>query len=193
MTLLNLQKWLEAQSDGDWEHEYSVKISTTDNPGWSISIPIVRTSLEDYIYEHDSFIDDMDWYKISSNGKYFTSYCSLNRIEYVIEFFLNDFFKMSNRKDVIYSIFYQHRLENSLDIFLPLQAISIDYQTFLVISLEEDFINEIKVKNVQEFEMLENLNEENLKNIVLGLINKKVQYKSEMFYDSPAIVIQSNV
>lgn len=30
-----LQKWYKSQCDGDWEHEYGIKIETVDNPGWS--------------------------------------------------------------------------------------------------------------------------------------------------------------
>lgn len=33
--------------DGDWEHEYSVRITNLDNPGWAVSIPLAETSLEE--------------------------------------------------------------------------------------------------------------------------------------------------
>ncbi|MFE2849501.1 Imm53 family immunity protein, partial [Streptomyces scopuliridis] len=29
-----LQNWYTQQCDGDWEHEWGVKIATLDNPGW---------------------------------------------------------------------------------------------------------------------------------------------------------------
>lgn len=41
-----LQDWYHSNCDGDWEHEYSIKIENVDNPGWSVSIPIAGTSLE---------------------------------------------------------------------------------------------------------------------------------------------------
>ncbi|MBL1230376.1 immunity 53 family protein [Enterococcus sp. BWB1-3] len=43
--LLWLQKWYQDQCDGDWEHLYGVKIDNIDNPGWSVSIDLVDTSL----------------------------------------------------------------------------------------------------------------------------------------------------
>jgi hypothetical protein len=41
-----LQKWYRAQCDGDWEHQFGIKIGTLDNPGWSVRIELMATSLE---------------------------------------------------------------------------------------------------------------------------------------------------
>jgi hypothetical protein len=41
-----LERWYEAQCDGDWEHEFGPRIETLDNPGWSIEIPLEGTLLE---------------------------------------------------------------------------------------------------------------------------------------------------
>jgi len=41
-----LQKWYQSQCDGDWEHQYGIKISTLDNPGWDLKIDICGTDLE---------------------------------------------------------------------------------------------------------------------------------------------------
>lgn len=41
-----LQRWYESQCDGEWEHEFGIRIHTLDNPGWSIAIDLVDTSLE---------------------------------------------------------------------------------------------------------------------------------------------------
>lgn len=187
--LFNLQKWLEAQIDGDWEHEYSVKIETTDNPGWSISIPIIRTSLEGYVYEYKEYFSESDWFEISSNGNYFISYCSLNRIDYVLDLFLHDFFERANKNDIIYSVFYRYRIKNSLDIFLPLQGHLLDYKTFLITSIEDNFIEEIKVKDIEDFELLIDFSKDILKDVAFKLIDKKVICKSEMLYDYPALII----
>ena len=35
-----LENWYESQCDGNWEHDYGVKIENIDNPGWSITINI---------------------------------------------------------------------------------------------------------------------------------------------------------
>ncbi|MFE1798632.1 immunity 53 family protein [Streptomyces sp. NPDC059517] len=41
-----LQNWYAQQCDGDWEHEWGVKIGTLDNPGWTVSIDLEGTGLE---------------------------------------------------------------------------------------------------------------------------------------------------
>jgi len=41
-----LQEWYAKHCDGDWEHEYGVRIDTLDNPGWTIDVDLVDTELE---------------------------------------------------------------------------------------------------------------------------------------------------
>ncbi len=41
-----LQKWYSNQCDGDWEHEYGIRIETIDNPGWIITIDLASTNFE---------------------------------------------------------------------------------------------------------------------------------------------------
>jgi len=41
-----LEKWYLKNCNGDWEHSYGIKISTLDNPGWSLDIDLVDTNLE---------------------------------------------------------------------------------------------------------------------------------------------------
>jgi hypothetical protein len=41
-----LQQWFRKQCDGKWEHTYGVQIETVDNPGWSITIDLCGTELQ---------------------------------------------------------------------------------------------------------------------------------------------------
>src|SRR5688572_21068277 len=41
-----LQQWYESQCDGDWEHDFGMRIGTLDNPGWSVEINVVDTPLD---------------------------------------------------------------------------------------------------------------------------------------------------
>ncbi|GGV66517.1 hypothetical protein GCM10010277_74330 [Streptomyces longisporoflavus] len=41
-----LQGWYSAQCNGDWEHEWGVKIDTLDNPGWTVRVDLEDTDLE---------------------------------------------------------------------------------------------------------------------------------------------------
>ncbi|GAA3919320.1 hypothetical protein GCM10023084_81910 [Streptomyces lacrimifluminis] len=45
-----LQNWYVQQCNGDWEHEWGVKIAMLDNPGWTVSIDLEETGLEEREY-----------------------------------------------------------------------------------------------------------------------------------------------
>jgi len=40
-----LQDWYAAQCDGDWAHEFGIKIGTLHNPGWSVQIDLAETQV----------------------------------------------------------------------------------------------------------------------------------------------------
>ncbi|WP_420596550.1 immunity 53 family protein [Deinococcus sp.] len=46
-----LQGWYYAMCDGDWEHQSGPKISTVDNPGWTLKVNLLRTGLEAIDFE----------------------------------------------------------------------------------------------------------------------------------------------
>jgi hypothetical protein len=46
-----LQDWYLSKCDGDWEHSYGLSIATLDNPGWSVSISLLGTGLENKQFE----------------------------------------------------------------------------------------------------------------------------------------------
>jgi hypothetical protein len=43
--LNRLQVWYREQCNGDWEHQYGVRIATLDNPGWSLDVDLWDTVL----------------------------------------------------------------------------------------------------------------------------------------------------
>jgi hypothetical protein len=72
-TLLGwIQRWYESECNGDWEHQYGVKIDTLDNPGWKVGIDLFKTELHDlqsqYGLEQRS---DQDWVGISVTKQIF--------------------------------------------------------------------------------------------------------------------------
>ncbi|KMQ59917.1 hypothetical protein ACM39_18325 [Chryseobacterium sp. FH2] len=40
-----LEKWFDSQCNGDWEHNYGIKIETLDNPGWEVTIDLNNTDI----------------------------------------------------------------------------------------------------------------------------------------------------
>jgi len=45
-----LQNWYADQCDGDWEHSFGIRIDTLDNPGWTVSVDLIDTVLQDKPY-----------------------------------------------------------------------------------------------------------------------------------------------
>jgi hypothetical protein len=41
-----LDEWFGKQSNGDWEHQSGIELTTTDNPGWWLEIDLDGTSHE---------------------------------------------------------------------------------------------------------------------------------------------------
>jgi hypothetical protein len=39
-----LQGWYHSHCDGDWEHDRRIRISTLDNPGWSLYVNLEGTA-----------------------------------------------------------------------------------------------------------------------------------------------------
>src|SRR5258705_13999119 len=41
-----LQDWFADNCDGEWEGQWNVQLTSTDDPGWFLSIPVQDTILE---------------------------------------------------------------------------------------------------------------------------------------------------
>lgn len=41
-----IEDWFSKNCDGDWKHSHGIKISTLDNPGWTLSINLDGTPLK---------------------------------------------------------------------------------------------------------------------------------------------------
>lgn len=52
IALKGLQDWYQANTNGVWEHQHGVAISTFDNPGWSVRIDLVATRLANRPFAH---------------------------------------------------------------------------------------------------------------------------------------------
>jgi len=60
--LQELQRWYQSQCNGEWEHTYGVKIDTLDNPGWTLTIDLVGTDLNNRPFSKiERLSDDENW------------------------------------------------------------------------------------------------------------------------------------
>jgi hypothetical protein len=46
-----LQEWYDRQARDGWEHRYGMRISTLDNPGWTVTIDLRQTAAEGKTFE----------------------------------------------------------------------------------------------------------------------------------------------
>jgi hypothetical protein len=65
-----LMQWYLAECNGDWEHSYGLKIETLDNPGWTLSVDLRETDLQERAFtriEHGEIADDLgEWRQTGS-------------------------------------------------------------------------------------------------------------------------------
>ncbi len=95
-----LAHWFVQRCDEEWEHSYGVKIETLDNPGWSVVIDLMGTSLESRefseIREGDG-ADNFDesgreigkWMVCKRDGSRFVGVCDARSLSRVLEVFLD--------------------------------------------------------------------------------------------------------
>jgi hypothetical protein len=94
-TIQQLQNWYKSECNADWEHQYGVKIETLDNPGWSVTIDLEDTHLEDKFFKEvsygvgeESVPDDNNWVLCRVVDKSFQGRGGPDKLEEIIHNFL---------------------------------------------------------------------------------------------------------
>ncbi|MFF3403782.1 Imm53 family immunity protein [Streptomyces sp. NPDC002659] len=83
-----IQSWYASCCDGEWEHEFAVRIATLDNPGWHLEIDVVETGLEGVITERTRIdLPEGEWMITWSDGEKFHASCGVRSLGVVDEFF----------------------------------------------------------------------------------------------------------
>ena len=88
--MTRLQKWYQANCDGEWEHRYGISIGTLDNPGWTVKIDLIDTCLQDLEYEMQFDNGDFDWLIVKVNEKIFEASGDPNKLTVVLSIFLDE-------------------------------------------------------------------------------------------------------
>lgn len=87
-TLAWLERFYARNCDGDWEHEFGVKIETLDNPGWSVSIDLVRTTLECKHFERREIErSEEDWIHCSVEKAIWKAFGGAHNLIEILEIF----------------------------------------------------------------------------------------------------------
>lgn len=71
-----VQSWYRSNCDGEWEHEFGIRIVTLDNPGWSMEIDLTETSAEGFTVDRAKrSTGEGSWVWTSSDGVRFSASC----------------------------------------------------------------------------------------------------------------------
>jgi hypothetical protein len=88
--LIWIQSWFSHQCDEEWEHTYGVTIETLDNPGWSVSIDLKKTELEDKVMQTVSEeTSDEDWISCTVTENQFRGFGGTKQLTKILEVFRN--------------------------------------------------------------------------------------------------------
>ncbi len=84
-----LQSWYEEQCDGEWEHQYGIKIETLDNPGWAVEVDLTGTKLSDrMLTETAEERSAVDWIRCSAADGRFKGFGGPRNLAEILERFL---------------------------------------------------------------------------------------------------------
>lgn len=84
-----LQEWYVAQCNGEWEHGHGIKISTIDNPGWSLKIDLEGTLQETKSFTSvDLTRDESDWIRCRIREGRFEGFGGPKNLEELVGLFL---------------------------------------------------------------------------------------------------------
>jgi hypothetical protein len=87
-----LQAWYSARCNGDWEHQWGIKIDTLDNPGWMLQIDLMETKAEQRTLEPNTIErSEQDWIIYWVENKKFKAAMGPGNLAEGIQIFLNWF------------------------------------------------------------------------------------------------------
>jgi hypothetical protein len=83
-----LQSWYSSQCDGDWEHEWGVRIETLDNPGWLVKINLEQTELAGREHPRQRVTrDEHDWITAWTSEQTFHATCGPGNLTEALSLF----------------------------------------------------------------------------------------------------------
>ncbi|MFI5589994.1 Imm53 family immunity protein [Amycolatopsis sp. NPDC051758] len=86
--ILWLSEWFSSQCDGDWEHEFGVRLETLDNPGWRLLVDIVGTGVEGRVLPRSKVdLGAGRWLWTSADGKSYEGSCDVRSLRELVAAF----------------------------------------------------------------------------------------------------------
>jgi len=148
-----IQNWYKLNCNGDWEHSWGLKIGTLDNPGWEVKIDLEDTALENANFQKEFNNTEDDWYVIKTENKKFVAFGDPDKLEIILQIFLEEFLPSQISKEFSYEIYAQ--LKNlPIYIWRPVKAIMLNENLFEIIEIPKNVEKEIKVEKLNDFEKI---------------------------------------
>lgn len=83
-----LQKWYRTRCDGDWEHSRGIQLGTIDNPGWSLTVDLHDTELENRKFQEVEIErSEDDWIFCTVKDNQFQGRCGAENLPEVLKLF----------------------------------------------------------------------------------------------------------
>lgn len=151
-TLKRIQNWYKLNCNGDWEHNYGIKISNLDNPGWIIKIDLQETALEkiNYKNEYQNPNNEFDWYLINSAENILNISCGIENLEQTLKIFLDEIIPQYSNPEYYYEIYLPLSGYN-FDVLTPAKGKVINEKTIQLTEIPTFNNKNIKVLDLIDF------------------------------------------
>ena len=85
-----IEEWYKSKCDGNWEHNYGIKIYTLDNPGWAVKIDLMDTDLEEIDFESvKKEYSNKSWIDCKIKDNIFIGYGGVDNLNEILSIFYN--------------------------------------------------------------------------------------------------------
>lgn len=93
-----IERWYQSNCNGDWEHDWRIRISTLDNPGWSVWINLQDTYEEPIAMESlEVERSDSDWWRCWLKGSVFEAVGGTGNLGEILQHFADWIERYSGR------------------------------------------------------------------------------------------------
>jgi hypothetical protein len=83
-----IQDWYKRHCNESWEHSYSLRIESLDNPGWRVEIDLEDTELEGMVIEYKLIEKSKgDWYGLKIEDNVFHAAGDPAKLQFLLEKF----------------------------------------------------------------------------------------------------------
>jgi hypothetical protein len=88
-TIQRLEAWYGTRCNGRWEHQWGIRISNIDNPGWSVSIDLNETTIANQMLQPLRVdVSETDWMHCWKDSAKFEGRGDPGKLDAILRHFL---------------------------------------------------------------------------------------------------------